>query len=68
MVIFLGPVQKAWGIIYAAIRTTKVLNKIAAQAGIIVWTTIGKLYKAIALARRRVTRKRWWLVTTDNIL
>ncbi len=67
MVIFLGPVQNACGIISAAMSTMTVLNKIAAQAGISVCTMMGKVSKAIALARSSVTRNRWWLVTTDKI-
>lgn len=39
-------------------RTTKVLNKIAANAGIMVCIIIGKVYKAIALAISKVTRNK----------
>lgn len=56
---FFGPVQYACGIISATMRTIKVLNIIAAQSGIKEWTTIGKDYKAIALASRSVTRNKW---------
>lgn len=43
-------------------------NRMAAQSGMRVWTTKGRDSRAIALATSKVTRKRWWSVTTDRII
>lgn len=67
MIYLLDPVDKDMGTTSATTSTITVLNKIAAQSGIIVWMTSGSDYKTIALPTKSVTKKRWWSWITFKI-
>lgn len=44
------------------------LNNIAAQSGIRVWTTKGRDSNAIALYTSKVTKNKWWSLITARIV